>query len=188
MIELFNRKYNNIYFTSDLHLYHRNILEYDSRPFENIEQHDQQLIANINTKVCENSLLFILGDICLTKNLTYIDSLLSQVKCDMILISGNHDSHLTYEFLNKHFLKVFNYFELKVNKKLFVLCHYPIYSWNRSHHGSIHLYGHTHKSSPELSGKSLNVGVCNSPTYSPFALEEILSLTEAMATGKHHDY
>ncbi len=60
--------YDNIYFTSDLHFGHKNILEYEHRDigmniFPTIENHDNKLIYNWNSVVKNNDLVFILGDL-----------------------------------------------------------------------------------------------------------------------------
>ena len=47
-------------YTSDLHLNHKNILKYDKRPFNSIEEHDKGIIDNINSLVKETDELYIL--------------------------------------------------------------------------------------------------------------------------------
>jgi len=181
------KEYSNFYFVSDLHIGHKNILKYDNRPFNSIEEHDQVIIDNIN-KVCEeNSLLFILGDISMTSDMNYLRKLFKQIKCQLVLVKGNHDSHLKESFLKEIFIDVKDYLELKTEQagKL-ILSHYPFHSWNGSHRGNIHLYGHVHTTKLDLNGKSFNVGVCNSPTYSPFSIEDILEKTDKELAGKHH--
>ena len=113
MEKYLGKDYSDFFFTSDLHISHRNILKYDNRPFKNIEEHDQALINNINNKVNEKSCLFILGDVSMTSNMSYLGKLLNQIKCDMVLIKGNHDSHLKQSFLNQYFIDDKDYLELK---------------------------------------------------------------------------
>jgi hypothetical protein len=55
----------NVWFTSDFHFGHRNILRYCNRPFDSIEDMDATLLANLNSKVGENDILYFLGDLCL---------------------------------------------------------------------------------------------------------------------------
>lgn len=185
MLKIKEGDWSGIYFTSDLHLAHKNIIEYDGRPFKTIEEHDKSLIDNIN-KVCEStSLLFVLGDLSMCKDMTYIDKLLDQVQCTMVLIKGNHDKHLKQAFLNKHFIEVHDYLEVKTSANKFILSHFPFYSWDGNHRGSIHLHGHTHKMCPELNGKHFNVGVCNSDTYSPYSLNDILTITSKQTLGDY---
>ena len=56
-----------IYFTSDLHFGHKNILEYENRNIKmdvkTIEEHDNKLIYSWNSIVKNNDLVFILGDL-----------------------------------------------------------------------------------------------------------------------------
>ena len=55
------------FITSDLHFGHKNILEYDKRPFSSIEEHDESLIENWNSLVRPQDLVYCLGDITLGK-------------------------------------------------------------------------------------------------------------------------
>lgn len=52
-----------IYFTSDLHLGHKNIIRLCNRPFSSIEEMDAVLIENWNRKVHQNDTVYILGDL-----------------------------------------------------------------------------------------------------------------------------
>ena len=60
---------SNVYFTSDLHLGHRRILElYQWRPFAqmgDIEAHDNKLIELWNSTVSKYDKVYILGDFSL---------------------------------------------------------------------------------------------------------------------------
>ena len=58
---------DRIYYTSDTHFLHENILGYCSRPFKNIEEHDEALIKRWNEKVPEDGLVFHLGDVYIIK-------------------------------------------------------------------------------------------------------------------------
>ncbi len=49
-----------IYFTSDLHLGHRGIIEMQNRPFENVQEMNQVLIRNYNAVVHKNDTVYIL--------------------------------------------------------------------------------------------------------------------------------
>lgn len=81
---------NKRYFTSDLHLGHKNVIPYCFRPYKNIEEMNEEIIKLINSTCSENDELWILGDVSLNKK--YALALPKLVKCKLILVSGNHDA------------------------------------------------------------------------------------------------
>lgn len=86
------------YFTSDLHLGHRRILEYCNRPFKSMERMNEVLINNINSRAKEEDLVIHVGDFaCYGKergtecNRTNPITYFNQIKANTILVKGNHD-------------------------------------------------------------------------------------------------
>ena len=68
-----------------------------------------------------------------------------------------------------------------------VLCHYAMRVWSRSHHGAIHLYGHSHGNLPGDS-QSCDVGV-DCWDFAPVSIEEIrvrLARSPGRAERDHH--
>ncbi len=57
-----------------------------------------------------------------------------------------------------------------------VMLHYSMRVWNKSHHGSWHLYGHSHGTLPDdPNSLSIDVGVdCHN--YQPISYDEIKSI------------
>lgn len=51
-----------IWFTSDTHFGHENVLKFTDRPWETIQQMNSSIVANINARVGMNDELYILGD------------------------------------------------------------------------------------------------------------------------------
>ena len=113
------------------------------------------------------------------------------------LISGNHDGdgvENAYESFAKETLyqNKFdicpNLFEVDIQvedeKLRFVLCHYAMRVWNKSHYGAIHLYGHSHGTLPDdPKTRSMDVGIDTYNIkddnnvvrrYMPYHLDEIL--------------
>jgi len=70
-------------------------------------------------------------------------------------------------------MKDFTYSQHGLNIHI-ALCHYPMISWNRSVHGSWHLYGHVHGRTKH-SGLAMDVGIDNQDFegYRPLNLYEI---------------
>ena len=80
-----------VYFTSDLHLGHSNIISLCNRPFVNIEEMDKVLIENWNRKVKKNDTVYVMGDIVWDKK--KVAYYMEQLTGRKILVIGNHDSH-----------------------------------------------------------------------------------------------
>lgn len=174
-----------IFFTSDLHFGHKNIIRFDNRPFTSVEEMDTELIARWNRKVKVDDLVYILGDFS-WYNDTKTAEILRELNGHKILIRGNHDS--VSGRIREEFAKVTDYEEitLKDNKHI-VLCHYPIVFFNRHHYGSYMFYGHVHNSHEwqmtdnyrrELEGLDVqcnmyNVGVMVN-NYEPVTFDEVL--------------
>jgi calcineurin-like phosphoesterase family protein len=94
-IAAFFMKFDNVWFTSDTHFSHRNIINLSNRPFlthnePDIDLHDQTLIDNWNTVVRSEDLAIHLGDVALGK---IADSLplVGLLNGCKVLVPGNHD-------------------------------------------------------------------------------------------------
>lgn len=131
-----------LYFTSDLHLGHANVLELAKRPFASIEEMNRILIQNINDTVSADDELWILGDFSYQVNREEVRALRRQIVCRHVhLVYGNHDRDYSADHI---FQSVQYYKELKTEYGRAVLFHYPILEWSAAHYGSIHLHGHIH--------------------------------------------
>ena len=51
-----------IYFISDIHFGHTNILKLSKRPFESIEEMDNHIINEWNNRVTDDDIVYIIGD------------------------------------------------------------------------------------------------------------------------------
>lgn len=130
-----------IYFTSDLHLGHANVIRHCSRPFASVEEMDETLIANWNAKVHRDDTVYILGDF-IFRNQKPPEEYLSRLKGKKHLIVGNHDK----DWMKK--LKLEDWFEsvdmmrtMSDSQRKLTLCHYPMMSWPRGWM----IYGHIHE-------------------------------------------
>jgi calcineurin-like phosphoesterase family protein len=137
---------DNIWFISDTHFQHANIIEYCNRPFKSRDEMDSTLIKNWNSVVPRNGIVFHLGDFCFGDQKSWI-YLLDALNGEKHLIAGNHDKSITpskfaevvYGFRN---IMVEDE-EIKDGQRI-TLCHYPMLSWYQSHRGSWQLFGHVH--------------------------------------------
>ena len=159
-----------VFFTADLHLGHRNIIQYCNRPYSSVDEMDESLISNWNSKVEKNDHIYIVGDFTMGSNAT---TYLRRLNGRKHLVRGNHDNEpkLDHGWTSIHDLRT-----VKVGSQPIVLCHYALRVWDKSHYGSYHCYGHSHGKLPDdLDSLSLDVGVdCHS--YFPLEFEEIKNL------------
>ncbi len=133
-----------IYFTSDLHFYHDNIISHTNRPFKNSKEMNHKLVGNWNRKVASQDEVYILGDVTM-KGPVYAEEILSQLRGRKYLIKGNHDKFVEHRDFNQQIFEwVKDYHELTYRNIRFILFHYPIAEWNGFFREAIQLHGHQH--------------------------------------------
>lgn len=156
------------FFIADTHFDHRKIIEYCSRPFDDIQEMNETIIKNWNEKIRSNDVVYHLGDFAF-KNTVYF---MNRLNGRIILIPGNHDRD-TLKYLHL-FEEVSLIKNIKVGKIDIVMCHYAMRVWHKSHFNSWHLYGHSHGSLQPI-GKSWDVGVDRN-NFKPLAFWELRNI------------
>ena len=133
-----------IYFTSDLHFYHDNVIKFANRPYKSHEDMNKGLIRNWNDIVNATDEVYILGDVTM-KGPEFAEEVLYQLKGKKYLIKGNHDHFAKAKtFHTEIFEEICDYKEITALNTRFVLFHYPILEWNGFFRNSIMLHGHQH--------------------------------------------
>jgi calcineurin-like phosphoesterase family protein len=170
-------KQTQIWFTSDHHFGHKNIITYSKRPFETVEQMNQELINRWNAKVAPNDEVYHLGDFAFLSP-EKLRTLRTQLNGKIYLIQGNHDTSALqcadcFEWIKEYHELVIEDPEAHKGKRLIILLHYAMRVWNVSHHGSWHLYGHSHGMLADDSfSLSFDAGVdCHN--FYPISYEEV---------------
>lgn len=79
----------NIWFISDTHFGHGNVIQSANRPFSSVEEMDQVMIERWNALVKPEDLVWHLGDVAM--NTKYGISILRKLNGTKRLIAGNHD-------------------------------------------------------------------------------------------------
>lgn len=174
----------SIFICADFHYGHKNILQYCERKFNSIEEMDQQLIKNFNSKVSPNDITYFLGDFSLSNNAEYLNYIFHSLNGkEKHLCIGNHDSP---NALKLPWTSINHYVELKYNGNLICMMHYPIKIWNKKHHGSICLGGHSHLKQNEFKERYMDVGV-DANSYFPVDLNYIVDKMQTIDVEyKHH--
>lgn len=190
---------NKIYVTSDTHFGHHNIIRYTNRPWSFVEEMNEALIHNWNSVVGKNDHIYHLGDFGMGRIYPLVQ-ILKRLNGKKFLVNGNHDIKAIKDpGFCKQWEWIKPYYELKVadpetgKKQMIVMCHYAFRVWNKSHHGSWCLCGHSHGSLKEAlphyvgAGKLLDVGtdVHNYKPVSYEQLKQIMSYKEVEKVDHH---
>ena len=112
-----------IWFTSDTHFNHANVIGYCKRPYANTTEMDKALIENWNSCVKKNEHIYVLGDFAMCSN-EYRKAILSQLKGYKILVKGNHDKD-TKIMLEVGFDKVIENDRIKIGNTHLLVSHFP---------------------------------------------------------------
>ena len=159
-----------VYFCADVHIGHKNILKHcpwrrekmlawaDEKgvalPLDKdcnvdwLSLMEQWIVDVWNTTVSKKDSVYILGDFSFL-SAKENEKLLSKLHGKKYLILGNHDGNV--DSLANHFQYIKQIAEFKWkghedgdNTICFEMCHYPLRSWNRMQHGTLHIHGHCH--------------------------------------------
>lgn len=166
------------YFTSDLHIKHKNILRFTDRPCRNLDHMEEMIIEDWNKDIKKGDVVYHLGDLCFGKPVDAV-SFISKLNGEIHLLKGNHCNKVMQNELRKLpnvYAYDSPYHEIKFMKKKIVLCHYPIYCWNGERYGAYMLHGHCHNSF-NGHGKMMDVGLdaCweNYKLFRPISFDEV---------------
>jgi calcineurin-like phosphoesterase family protein len=156
---------------------------------------NDMLIKTWNQTVSDDDEVYHLGDVSLTNQDKTMD-IINRLNGKIYLIKGNHEKSIMMKsYTRDKFEWIRDLTEVQVNGQLIVLCHYAMRVWNKSHHGTWHLYGHSHDSlEKEVWGRSMDVGVDSANRilgeYRPFSFDEIsriLSKREFKGVDHHEE-
>lgn len=164
---------NNIWFTADPHFGHAKILDSCNRPFIDVEQMDDNLCQNWNENVQDGDDIYVLGDFIWYKR--DIEFWCNQLRGKIHLVVGNHDmANLSTYKKQSNIVEVVHYKILKMNKRRYTLCHYPMMTWYGRRGGkAFHLFGHVHNTMMRgINEGSLNVGV-DMWDFKPVSLDKV---------------
>jgi calcineurin-like phosphoesterase family protein len=184
-----------IFFTADTHLGHANIIKHCRRPFADVEAMDTAIIERINARVGPDDWLYHLGDFSFRGGDPAVYR--ARIRCrNMVLVLGNHDPCFADGSARPEFASLFKEVhnllkvtvQLEGRPQIVVLCHYAMRVWDRCHHGTWHLYGHSHGSLPDdPHALSWDVGV-DANDFSPLSVPqvaEIMSKKRFVPTDHH---
>lgn len=166
----------NDYFTSDFHLQHRNIIKYDNRPFKSVDDMDDTIIRNCMRVLQPGDRFYFLGDFCLgTRAESFLETLRSS-GAQLFFIKGNHDKNDMTKLYQKYGVYLGEQRKIRsVGDQEIVLNHYRMDVWDKSHHGTWHLHGHSHHSLPvRHNARCIDVGINGREyNYTPLSFQQV---------------
>lgn len=159
-----------IWFTADFHLSHKNIINYCSRPFQDVEEMDETILKNLRAIVSPGDTLYFLGDLTFKPEVAvYFFEEFSDIQIHYII--GNHDSSKIIKLAKENCESVNQLKDIKIGNQSITLCHYAMMVWNKSHFNAWQLFGHSH-GTLEPVGKQYDVGV-DQNAFRPISFGEI---------------
>lgn len=183
-----------IFATSDPHFGHKNVIKYCNRPFADIDEMDEILIKNWNTKVSPNDTVYLLGDISY-RNMSRTSEIFARLNGDIKLAYGNHDQLIKKNRnLQNRFSEIATDFEIKITdstntERLLVMSHFPKLVWHQHHRGSWHIHGHCHGGmNYPLKMRIMDVGVdpCGYFPVSLLDIEKYMNNIDGLQYPDHH--
>jgi calcineurin-like phosphoesterase family protein len=176
----------NRFFTSDLHFFHKNVIQFCDRPYEDVYQMQEGMIKIWNATVPPDGVVYILGDFGFI-SVEEGRRVLSRLNGTKHLIRGNHDygigkmEHMGFAFVAE---KV----QIELEGNLLLLSHFPykkLWLKNRPRYADLHptrgtedwlLHGHVHNNWPKVNSKSKMINVCWDVWNRPVSMSEITSI------------
>lgn len=176
---------NKIWFAGCTHFGHTNVIKFDNRPFNNIIEHDEQIIKNINSKVKDDDVIYFMGDFTFNRDISIVQKLINSINGKKYLIFGNHDQIIEENHqLQRLFINCAYYDEILIDEQLCILSHYPFSTWVRSNYNSWMIHSHIHGNKHEYYPNTLkiaDVGIMNN-NYFPFSYKDIeIKMKDKMA-------
>ena len=193
-VDITNLDPEKVFFTSDTHFNHKNILSYCYRPFKTIEEHDETIIKNWNSVVPEDGIVFHLGDFGFG-NIRYLKEVAKRLNGTIVFCIGNHDFPKVREAFKKIFAEQRLQYNLYIDKQHIILNHRPFLCFEGAQNNSVwNLFGHVH-SGPNATGFDIprlsmlfptqyDVGVDNN-NYTPISFYQLKEkIKEQINNGK----
>lgn len=139
-----------IFFTSDTHFGHDRQFIWGPRGFESVWKMNGAIVENWNKTVNTEDDVYLLGDVMLGDN-EYGLTCLKQLKGNIHIVRGNHDTNTRMELYNKcwNVVEITEGQFFKYKDYHFYLSHYPTITSNLEKSPNpkehmLNLYGHTH--------------------------------------------
>ena len=185
-----------IWFTADLHLGHRNIIDYCDRPFADVAAMDRALVERWNAVVAAEDEVWVLGDLAMGRIADSL-ALVGELRGRKVLVSGNHDrcwignghraERWAQRYLDAGLAEIRQgQVEHRIGATDVLLCHFPYEGDSHDEdrfdehrpvdRGGWLIHGHVHETWAQR-GRMINVGV-DATGYRPISEAELATMIE----------
>lgn len=187
-----------IYFTSDNHFWHENVIRFCGRPFKDVAEMNEMMIKNWNDVVKPEDAIYCLGDFSLA--IRAMKAVVPRLNGIKYLVPGNHDWCHSYnkksrkeedrvrlikEYTDCGWIVLPEQTEIDIPGVGSVqMCHHPYYlthpaddkyeNWRPKDDGRWLLCGHVHEKW-KMVDKMINVGV-DQWNFRPVSIDEIAKI------------
>lgn len=186
-----------IYFTSDLHFWHSNVIKYCNRPFSSTEEMNEMLIKYWNDTVGPEDTVYCLGDFSLA--FAPVELYSSRLNGIKYLVPGNHDFCHSYhkkarnvegrekwkqKYVDHGWIVLPEQTNIEISGATVDMCHHPYNfiqthtihddkydKWRPKDEGRWLICGHVHEKW-KIADRMINVGV-DVWDFKPVAITEI---------------
>ena len=145
---------SEVWFTSDTHFGHENIIRYCGRPVRNAEEMNAELIRRWRETVPEDGIVFHLGDFAHGGSRLWND-ILHALTGRKYLILGNHDMKQMKQGFMERFEHVTQQMTIRVGGQPVILNHNPFLTYGGCYRNTWQLFGHVHSGPLSNLGKDL---------------------------------
>lgn len=176
-----------IWFHSDPHFCHGNIIKYCNRPFADVKEMNRVMVERYNAVVDPSDTVYHLGDFAFG-DIEKAEKIFRQLHGRKILILGNHDQSAT-RMRKIGFTEIYKQLTIEIGGRLVELSHYPYLApnspnsrWNAKrlkYAGRWLLHGHRHSTPDDcIRGNMIDVGV-DAWNFTPVSLKTIQGIINA---------
>ena len=167
----------NIFFASDHHFHHANILTFKRadgtplREFESVSHMNEHMVNCHNSVVRPGDKVYFLGDVCMDRKARGLE-ILARMNGEKVLIKGNHD-----QCKPDAYLKYFKDIRGSHQFEGLIMTHIPIHSESLARWG-LNVHGHLHHQVVRMPLSQIPdkryFSVCMERiNYTPISLEEV---------------
>jgi calcineurin-like phosphoesterase family protein len=194
-------KEQKIWFTSDMHIGHRNVIRFCNRPWTDEKEMCEGLINSWNSLVGDNDIVFVLGDTFWFNDSRMIKKVIDRLKGKTIyILPGNHDDFSHYHRVDTSSetgrivlcqdVVVLWLQEANGKTTEIWMSHYPMMTWPHRVNGAWQLFGHIHSNAFRTEGVDQDLPLhwnqhdvgCDYWGYRPVDFETLQRLFDARKT------